>query len=106
MSALLLAIVLVVGGWMLPAYDAIVFHGPRPTQSGPVRVESTGASQGHLVQCLLGQQYQRTRIAPPPSPALLHLPPAPVVFTRARGSIPPSAPPATQLSRAPPTYTA
>jgi len=44
-SALLLTTVLVVGSWLLAAYDAIGFHGPQPSLRGPIRIEASSSPQ-------------------------------------------------------------
>ena len=103
LQALLLATTLVVGGIGLPLGDAILFHGPRPVDRGPVRVEQADAGAAHILQCALTQAATRTRsLRPSGTPRILgSIPAATAIEPRAAEA--PEAPPATlQLARAPP----
>lgn len=69
LNALLLATVLVAGGFVLPAYDAAVYHSGRPLQQGPVRFEPADEGTAHILLCALGPQFNRTRGVLPSGPA-------------------------------------
>jgi hypothetical protein len=60
LQALLLAAILAVGGIALPFYDAVAFHGIRPEQHGPVRLEPTQGGSTHLLLCSLQQAIHRS----------------------------------------------
>lgn len=66
LRALVLATVVFIGGFGLPAFDAIAYHWhtpPASTQPGVPRVEQYGTPLEHAVQCVITHNAPAPRLA-------------------------------------------